>query len=94
MKDRSWKDLNRCQRVGVIVIATLQLALLAAALWDLAHRKPEEVRGDRRMWAGIAFINWIGPIAYFCVGRRAQQLSSVSRKASRVYGFFTEAMKP
>jgi hypothetical protein len=65
-------------------MTTLQLALLVAALWDLAHRKPEEVRGDRRMWAGIAFINWIGPIAYFCIGRRTQQLSRVSRSASRV----------
>ena len=94
MRNRSWGELNCWQRAAVIVMATFQLALLAAALWDLAHRKPEEVRGDRRMWAGLVFINWIGPIAYFCVGRRTQQLSSVSRSASRVYGFFTEALKP
>jgi hypothetical protein len=94
MKNRRWGELNGCQRAGVVVMAAFQLGLLAAALWDLAHRKPEEVRGDRRMWAGIVFINWIGPIAYFCVGRRTQQLSSVSLSASRVYGFFTEALKP
>jgi hypothetical protein len=94
MRNRGWSELSGCQRAGVIVMATLQLALLVAALWDLAHRKPDEVRGDRPMWAGIAFINWIGPMAYFCFGRRTQQFSSVSRKASRVYGFFTEAVKP
>jgi hypothetical protein len=22
------------------------------------------------MWAGIAFINWIGPLAYFTIGRK------------------------
>ncbi len=94
MKSRSWGELSRCQRVGVIVMATFQLALLATALWDLMHRRPEEIRGDRRMWAGIVFINWIGPIAYFCIGRRAERLSSVSRSASRLYSFFADAIKP
>jgi hypothetical protein len=70
MKNRRWEELSSEQRAGVAALSLLQLALLAATLWDVAHRKPEEVRGDRRMWAGLAFVNWFGPLAYFAIGRR------------------------
>jgi hypothetical protein len=70
MSKRNWADLSTGQRVAVIILGTIQLGLLVAALWDLAHRDPDEIRGDRRMWAGIVFINWFGPLAYFTIGRR------------------------
>lgn len=70
MGKKSWSDLSDGQKIGVIVGAVLQFGLLAAALWDLAHRSADEVRGDRRIWAGVVFINWIGPLAYFTVGRK------------------------
>lgn len=70
MTKRSWADLSTGQKMAVIVLGTIQVGLLVAALWDLAHRTPDEVRGDRRMWAGIVFINWFGPLAYFTIGRR------------------------
>lgn len=69
-KKMRWDDLSAGQKVGLVVLATVQIGLLVAALWDLAHRSAEEVRGDRRMWAGLVFINWVGPIAYFTVGRK------------------------
>lgn len=69
-KKRSWNELTPAQQAGVFILGAVQLALLAATLWDIAHRRPDEVRGDRRMWAGIAFINWVGPLAYFAFGRR------------------------
>ncbi len=65
-----WDDLSDGRKVGLVILATVQIGLLAVALWDLAHRGPEEVRGSRRLWAGLVFINWIGPLAYFTVGRR------------------------
>ena len=71
MGKRRWADLSSGQKVAMAVLATLQVSLLAAALWDLVHRTADEVRGDRRMWAGLVFINWIGPLAYFAVGRRS-----------------------
>jgi hypothetical protein len=75
MAKRSWSELTDSQKAGVIIAGALQLGLLAAALWDLAHRKPEEVRGDRRLWAGLVFINWIGPLAYFTIGRKESLFS-------------------
>lgn len=75
MGKKSWSDLSDGQKVGVIIGAALQFGLLVAALWDLAHRSADEVRGDRRIWAGVVFINWIGPLAYFTIGRRESLLS-------------------
>ena len=70
MSERSWTDLSAGQQVAIVVLGAVQIGLLAAALWDLAHRAADEVRGDRRMWAGLVFINWFGPLAYFTVGRK------------------------
>ena len=70
MAKKHWADLSDGQKAGLIVLATLQIGLLAAALWDLAHRSADEVRGDRRLWAGLVFINRIGPLAYFTIGRK------------------------
>lgn len=70
MAKRRWSDLSDGQKVAVVVLGTVQVGLLVAALWDLAHRTADEVRGDRRMWAGLVFINWFGPLAYFTIGRK------------------------
>jgi len=75
MTKKKWSDLSDSQKAGVIIAGALQLGLLAAALWDLAHRTADEVRGDRRMWAGLVFINWIGPLAYFTIGRKESLFS-------------------
>ena len=70
MAKTRWVDLSNSQKVGIVVLGTVQVGLLAAALWDLVHRSPDEVRGDRRIWAGLVFINTIGPLAYFAIGRK------------------------
>jgi hypothetical protein len=70
MTRKNWIDFSGSQKAGIVVLSTVQVGLLTAALWDLAHRSADEVRGDRRMWAGLAFINFIGPVAYFTVGRK------------------------
>lgn len=70
MSKRNWADLSVGQQLAIVVLGAVQIGLLAAALWDLAHRTADEVRGDRRMWAGLVFINWFGPLAYFTVGRK------------------------
>ena len=74
MQKKSWADFSALQKIGIIVMGTIQMGLLVAGLWDVAHRKPEEVRGDRRFWAGFMFVNWIGPITYFAYGRKDSPL--------------------
>lgn len=49
-------------------ILLIQLGLMAAALWDLSRRSA--VRGPKWLWiVVIVFVNMVGPIAYFLVGR-------------------------
>ena len=46
----------------------LQLALMVVALIDLARR--ERTKGPKWVWVlVILFVNMIGPIVYFIVGR-------------------------
>jgi len=49
---------------------TVQVALLIAALADIWRRPEEEIRGDKRLWTAVSFVNFIGPISYFLFGRR------------------------
>lgn len=52
----------------LIPILLIQLGLMAAALWDLAHRP--RTRGPKIVWVlVIILVNFIGPILYFVVGR-------------------------
>jgi hypothetical protein len=53
----------------LIPILLLQLGLIAFALIDLARRP--ETNGPRWAWVFIIIlVNFIGPIAYFLVGRK------------------------
>lgn len=52
----------------LIPIILIQLALVIAALWDLIRR--EKTRGSKWLWViVILFLNTLGPIIYFLVGR-------------------------
>jgi hypothetical protein len=52
----------------LIPIILIQLGLSIAALVDLIRRS--KVRGPKWMWVLIImFVNFIGPIVYFVVGR-------------------------
>lgn len=66
---RRWSDLDRREQAAIIGLAAVQLTLATAAWVDLARRPAAQVRGPKAAWAlGIA-VNFVGPIAYFTVGR-------------------------
>lgn len=67
---KNWKDLTPTQRGMVIGGAVVQLTLLALAQRDLVKRPAEEVRGPKWLWRIVTLINFVGPIAYFCFGRK------------------------
>lgn len=53
----------------LVPILLLQLGLIVVALVDLARRR--ETNGPKWVWVlVILLINFIGPIAYFLVGRK------------------------
>jgi len=70
MARKRWSDLSDREKTAVLVLASVQLSLAATAWVDLARRPAELVRGPKPAWAlGIA-VNFVGPLAYFTVGRR------------------------
>lgn len=70
MAKRSWSELTGRQRGFVIAGTAVQVTLQALALRDLRHRPVDDVRGPKGLWALATFVNTLGPLAYFCFGRR------------------------
>jgi hypothetical protein len=69
-RSKRWSDLSSPQRRAIVATGVVQTALLAAALIDLWRRPAEQVNGSKRGWLPISFINFVGPAAYFAVGRK------------------------
>jgi hypothetical protein len=67
---RRWSEMSTRQRSSVVVAGVVQLLLAAAALRDLRRRPTDQVRGSKKLWAAAAFVNFVGPLAYFAFGRR------------------------
>lgn len=55
----------------IIAGATVEIALTAYALIDLARRPATEVRGPKFLWAVTCFVQPVGPISYLMLGRRS-----------------------
>ena len=70
MSKRTWSELSDTRRRLVAVAAVLQVALQVAALCDLRRRPREQVNGPRWAWVAATFVNFVGPVAYFVIGRR------------------------
>jgi Phospholipase_D-nuclease N-terminal len=69
---RRWRQLPARQRAAIITGGLGQMLLLGAALRDLRSRPGEEIRGGKPLWVALSFVNYVGPIAYFLLGRRRQ----------------------
>ncbi len=70
---KKWSELSTRSRRLITATGVIEMALLAATLIDLKRRPAEQITGSKRMWTGLAFINIIGPLAYFTFGRRRQR---------------------
>jgi hypothetical protein len=71
-RKKKWSELTRAQQRAILVAAAVQLGLQASTLWDLRRRSADELRGSKRWWTAAAFVNIVGPIAYFAFGRRGE----------------------
>jgi hypothetical protein len=68
--NKRWGDLSSTQRKAVVLSGVVQLGLLVATLADIYRRPAREIRRQKRLWAAVAFVNYVGPISYFLFGRR------------------------
>jgi hypothetical protein len=67
---KRWSDLSRGRQVTTVLASMVQIALLAAALWDIRHRSADQVKGTKAVWTAVSFVNFAGPLAYFLFGRK------------------------
>jgi hypothetical protein len=67
---KPWGDMTTTQQAGLVLMGVIQIALLAAALIDIRRRSADELNGSKRLWTLAAFVNFIGPLAYFIFGRK------------------------
>lgn len=67
---RSWSDLTPRQQRGVAGAGAVQLVLFLAAIISVRRTPQERIRGSRTAWTLACFVNWIGPLAWFAIGRR------------------------
>ena len=70
MAKKGWGAFTPLQKAAMVFAVAAQLSLLGAALADIRRRPQEELRGSKRAWAALAFVNYVGPISYFLFGRR------------------------
>ncbi|MDR6906965.1 hypothetical protein J2X63_002673 [Agromyces sp. 3263] len=70
MPAQRWSDLSPRRQTGMLIAASVQLALAATAWTDLARRPAALIRGPKALWAVLIAVNFIGPLSYFVVGRR------------------------
>ena len=65
-------SLGTTEVAAIVVLSVIQIALLVWALIDIMRRKDSEVSGEKRwVWILVVlFVNMIGPIIYFLVGRK------------------------
>lgn len=69
-KQKRWRDVTGAQKRSIIMLGVVQVCLLGAALWDIRRRPADQIRGSKWLWTAIVFINYIGPLAYFIIGRK------------------------
>jgi len=68
--NKRWSDLSYAQKGALLFSGVVQLGLLVAALVDIYRRPATQIRGRKRLWVAVAFVNFVGPISYFLFGRR------------------------
>lgn len=67
---KRWQDLGPGAKAAIVAGGIVQLGLLAAAQTDIGRRRPDQLNGPRWLWRAVSFINFVGPLTYFVVGRR------------------------
>lgn len=73
---KQWSDLSPQKQLGISIVGLVQMALLAAALIDIRRRPVDQIKGSKKLWTLVAFINFVGPITYFVFGRKRAQKGS------------------
>ena len=77
MAKKKWSERSGRSRTLIVVAGAAQTALLVATLIDIKRRPASQINGSKRVWTALAFVDIIGPVAYFTCGRRRQRGAAV-----------------
>ena len=67
---KRWSDFSSRQQTALVLGASAELIMTTIALGDLVRRPARQVRGSKLLWFLTFFVQPVGPILYFVVGRR------------------------
>ena len=67
---KRWSDFSPAQQTAIVLGAIAELIMTTIALRDLARRPARQVRGWKLFWVVACFVQPVGPVLYFFVGRR------------------------
>jgi bacteriorhodopsin len=67
---KRWSERSKRSRTLIVATGVVEVVLLVATLIDIKRRPADQLKGSKRMWTALAFVNIVGPIAYFTLGRR------------------------
>ncbi|NLE23397.1 MAG: hypothetical protein GX624_11570 [Actinobacteria bacterium] len=70
MERKKWGELSGRTRTLLVVLGVVEVALAAAALFDLRRRPAALVKGPKWVWSAVSFVDIVGPLSYFAFGRR------------------------
>jgi len=65
-----YRGLSPGMQRALWVLLVLEVVLIAAAQRDIQQRPAAEIRGPKLFWRLVATQNFIGPAAYFGLGRK------------------------
>ena len=69
---KKWIGRSKRSRTLIVAVGVVEIGLLAATLLDVKRRPADQINGPKPMWTALAFVNILGPIAYFIFGRKRQ----------------------
>lgn len=82
---RKWRRMDTAERATIVAGAVVHVALMGLAQVDMCRRPESEIRGPRWLWRLIVLINFVGPVAYFTIGRkRPPEPTSSERPAAAI----------
>ncbi|MFC9788752.1 hypothetical protein [Rhodococcus sp. NPDC127528] len=70
MAKKKWSELGPRTRRALVALGIVEVVMLVVTQVDIARRPDELVRGPKNLWRALAFVNIVGPVAYFVTGRR------------------------
>jgi hypothetical protein len=81
VKSKQWKDMSGAGRAAMMLIRLVQLVLVILTIRDIHRRPPEAIRGNKKLWYGLALSSAqvgymaipIGPIAYLLFGHKSPE---------------------